>query len=123
MKEPRAAQPTTRIAGKIQPVSTMRACMILTLALLIVISIPLILLWYMSPLGLGFHQWSDDPEKANRAQLFYLISWTGGIPLLIFGQLIAIILAFYGRVRMALALSAISLTVFLTLIGYVVWLI
>ncbi|MDP0928779.1 hypothetical protein Q0601_16465 [Paracoccus onubensis] len=123
MKEPRATQPTNRIAGKIQPVSTMRACMILTLALLIVISIPLIFFWYMSPLGMGFHQWPEDREKANQARSLYLISLNGGIPLLIFGQLTATALAFYGRVRMALALSAISLTVFLTLIGYVLWLI
>lgn len=97
--------------------------MILTLALLIVISIPLIFFWYMTPLGMGFHQWPEDREKANQAQSFYLISLNGGIPLLIFGQLAAIILAFNGRVGIALALSAISLTVFLTLIGSVLWLI
>lgn len=123
MKKPRAAQPADRNADKIRPVSSMRACMILTLALLIVISIPLIFFWYMSPLGMGFHQWPADREKANQAQSLYLISLNGGIPLLIIGQLAAIILAFNDRAGIALALSAISLTIFLTLIGYVLWLI
>ena len=68
--------------------------------------------WYMSPLGFGFAEWPADPSINKFAQSIYVISYYGGLPLLLFGQVASAIAAISGRYKLAFAIPVFSIGTF-----------
>lgn len=65
--------------------------------------------WWMSPFGIGFAV-ADPPDHAWRT---YEVSYFGGIPMMLLGQLAAALLAITGRRRAALWVAAGTIVLFL----------
>ena len=70
-------------------------------------------LWWMSPLGLGFAGGPADPVHREWAHRVHAGSYFGGIPMLLAGQLIGIVLAIRGQGRWALCASVGAIVLFL----------
>lgn len=70
-----------------------------------VVAIALAFHWCMSPLRLDLKTWPQDPATRDLVNLVYLISYLGGIPLLIIAQVVALLLHRKVKDRAALALS------------------
>ena len=49
--------------------------------------------WFMSPLGFGFAPWPADAGLRAFAQGLYQVSYFGGIPALLLGQVVSLALA------------------------------
>ena len=69
-------------------------------------------LWWMSPLGLGFSGKPADPVLRVFAHQVYVVSYLGGIPMVLLAQLVGIVLAIMGRGRLALWTSGGSIALF-----------
>ena len=75
------------------------------------------LFWLMAPLGLGF---SDSAMRDDEfARWLFYVSWFVGLPVLVLGQITAVILAFW-NLRGAAALATGVLAVFLFMVGWVI---
>jgi hypothetical protein len=70
------------------------------------------LVWYMSPLGLGFAVWPSDPATREFAYVAYWLSYFIGLPLLLVGQAGSVILAMTGRRRAAYGFPMVTIGVF-----------
>jgi hypothetical protein len=74
--------------------------------------------WYISPLGIGFADWPDEPLRSV-VQAVYLGSYFVGIPALLGGQLLSLGLAVFRKRRAAFIVPAISLGLFFTSVAFV----
>lgn len=84
----------------------------------VVVAVFLGVLWFMSPLGLGFAKWPvyDGPFSAIN---IYVLSHSIGLPLLAVAQVSSVILIFTRWQRRALPLSLLPLCLFLLPLIYV----
>ncbi|WP_147457586.1 hypothetical protein [Paracoccus alkanivorans] len=72
-------------------------------------------IWFMSPVGLGFASWPDQEISREKAHLIFSISYFIGLPALVIGQLLSIVVIFKARPKIALAISAGTFGGFLSL--------
>ena len=70
-------------------------------------------LWYFAPLGLGFAEGPADPLTQRFAAIIFAVSWFGGIPALLIGQVLSAILMALGRTRHAYIIPLLSIGSFL----------
>ena len=77
------------------------------------------LLWYVSPMALGFGTWPEDERARSVAHGVYQASYYVGIPGLLVAQGIAIVLSLRGRSLAAVGVSAVAIVVFLAVVGWV----
>lgn len=75
--------------------------------------------WYMSPLALGFSQWPIDPVKRRWAESAYHISYFYGIPILIIGQIASVVLDIKGFHRLAFLIPTTAILLFAAIAGTV----
>lgn len=79
------------------------------LVLTTVVALLLGFLWFMSPLGLGFAEQSADPVRRQWAETVYWLSYFLGIPMLLIGQVVAIICRKRGRKRWSLLIPVLTI--------------
>ena len=68
--------------------------------------------WFMSPLGIGFAPQPANPLVPQVANTIYVVSYFGGIPMLLLGQVLSAILAALGWRRGAFIVPLVSLGAF-----------
>lgn len=73
--------------------------------------------WFVSPLGLGFQAGPTDPTTRKIAFTAFAVSYFGGIPALVIGQVASPIFWFYRRTRGAYLAPLISIGSFLLCAG------
>src|SRR5215468_7026906 len=69
--------------------------------------------WYFAPLGLGFAEGPANPLTRRFAFIVFAVSWFGGIPALLIGQVLSAILMALGRPRYAYIIPLLSIGSFL----------
>ena len=69
--------------------------------------------WYFAPLGLGFAEGPANPLTRRFAAIIFAVSWLGGIPALLIGQVLSAILMALGRTRYAYIVPLLSIGSFL----------
>lgn len=74
-------------------------------------------IWYMSPLALGFSQWPIDPVKRRWAESAHHMSYFYGIPMLIIGQVASFVLDIKGFHRLAFLVPTATILFFATTAG------
>ncbi|RJL10868.1 hypothetical protein [Paracoccus siganidrum] len=79
------------------------------LAATTLVAVLICLAWFMSPLGLGFAEWPEDPGQRRLALRLFEISYHLGLPVLIVTQLASAWLAARGRRKLAFLLPAMSI--------------
>ena len=93
-----------------------RAGLWIWLVLVVLISGLAGIMWYLTPLAMGFSQAAAPTDPEGFAQLLFRLSWHIGLPLLALGQVAALILA-RRHLSVAAALATAVLAVFLGLAG------
>ena len=86
------------------------------LVLMVLTSVLAGIMWYLTPLAMGFSQAAAPTDPEGFAQLLFRLSWHIGLPLLALGQVAALILA-RRHLSVAAALATAVLAVFLGLAG------
>jgi len=94
--------------------------MIIYLATTTLIALLSSVIWYMSPLALGFAKWPTDPNRAELAHWLLNLSHQFGIPLILAAQVFAMVMAFKGYQRVALIVPVVCLSIFLLCVGTVI---
>lgn len=79
--------------------------------------------WFMSPLGLGFQDWPDDPTTRKITDTIYRFSYFIGLPLLAFGQVGALTLFVGSRKKLAYWLPSVTIGIFCASVAVVLWMI
>ena len=69
--------------------------------------------WYFAPLGLGFREGPATLLTRRVAAIVFAVSWFGGIPALLIGQVLSAILMALGRTRYAYIIPLLSIGLFL----------
>ncbi len=67
--------------------------------------------WLMSPLGVGFADWPADEGRRALATQVYRFSFFVGLPVLVLGQVAALILWWNGRRGVGVTLSTLTLLI------------
>ena len=93
-----------------------RAGLWVWLVLMVLTSVLAGIMWYLTPLAMGFSQAAAPTDPEGFAQLLFRLSWHIGLPLLALGQVAALILA-RRHLSVAAALATAVLAVFLGLAG------
>ena len=93
-----------------------RAGLWIWLVLVVLTSVLAGIMWYLTPLAMGFSQAAAPTDPEGFAQLLFRLSWHIGLPLLALGQVAALILA-RRHLSVAAALATAVLAVFLGLAG------
>lgn len=74
---------------------------VLVMAGNLILALVLAVIWYASPLGLGFSDWQPEPWQFD----LYWLSWRYGIPVLLIGQGAGVYFAFRNWRRRAVFVS------------------
>jgi len=84
---------------------------------LLVFSLLISAVWFMSPLGIGFNYDPDlSPIKKKIGETIYFASYFIGIPLLLIFQVISGIIGVKGNTRQAIWLSVLTLILFVGMV-------